>query len=172
MTDRGPSASKKWIALIDRLESRDAVVGVVGLGYVGLPVATSFADAGFRVLGVDTNRERVAPVEGGRSHILDIDDADISRLKAAHRLKASTSYRGLAKADAIIVSVPTPLSDGVPDVSAIEEAGRSLARVLTAETLVILESTTYPGTTEEVLAPLLEASGLRAGHDFLLAYSP
>jgi len=172
MTDRGADASKKWNALIDRLESRDALVGVVGLGYVGLPVATSFADAGFRVLGVDTDRERVAPLEGGRSHILDVDDADISRLKAAHRLRASTSYRGLAKADAIIVSVPTPLPDGIPDVSAIEAAGRSLAKVITAETLVILESTTYPGTTEEVLAPLLEAGGLRAGHDFLLAYSP
>ncbi len=139
---------KKWNALIARLESREAVVGVVGLGYVGLPVATSFADAGFKVLGVDTDRERVAPVEGGRSHIRDVDDTDISRLKAAHRLRASTSYRGLAKADAIVVSVPTPLSDGVPDVSSIEAAGRSIAKVITADTLVILESTTYPGTTE------------------------
>ena len=172
MTDCGASASKKWKVLIDRLESREALVGVVGLGYVGLPVATAFADAGYKVLGVDTDRQRVAPIEEGRSHILDVDDADISRLKAARRLRASTSYRGLTKADAIVVSVPTPLPDGVPDVSAIEAAGRSLAKVITPDTLVILESTTYPGTTEEVLAPLLEAGGLRAGHDFLLAYSP
>jgi UDP-N-acetyl-D-glucosamine dehydrogenase len=172
MSGSGAIASSKWNPLIERLESGNAAVGVVGLGYVGLPVATSFARAGFKVLGVDIDHDRVAVIEEGRSNILDVSDDDIARLKASRRLKATTSYRVLAKADAVVISVPTPLSDGIPDVSAIEAAGRSLAKVLRPHTIVILESTTYPGTTEEVLAPILEANGLVAGDDFLLAYSP
>jgi UDP-N-acetyl-D-glucosamine dehydrogenase len=161
-----------WAALMEKLESRSALVGVVGLGYVGLPVATSFAAAGYRVLGVDTDGSKVAHLRAGNSYVRDIADHQIKELVDARRLRASTSYRGLAQADAIIVSVPTPLSNGIPDVSAIEAAGRSIGRILSKQTLVVLESTTYPGTTEEVLRPLLESRGLEAGTSFLLAYSP
>jgi UDP-N-acetyl-D-glucosamine dehydrogenase len=166
------SSSHPGAALITRFDDRDALIGVIGLGYVGLPVATSFAEAGFRVLGVDTDRSRVTSIEEGRSYIRDVDDDRIVPLTRSKRLRVSTSYRGLARAQAIIISVPTPLADGIPDLSGIEAAGRSIAKVLTAGTLVVLESTTFPGTTEEVLRPLLEASGLVAGRDFLLAYSP
>jgi UDP-N-acetyl-D-glucosamine dehydrogenase len=168
MQVRGPSPE----VLLDRLASREAVVGVVGLGYVGLPVAVTFAEAGFRVLGVDADRARVEAIEAGRSYLRDVPDERVSPLRSAGTLRATTSYRRLSKADAVLVCVPTPLSDGIPDLSAIEAAGRSLARQLARGTLVVLESTTYPGTTEEVLRPLLESSGLEAGKDFLLAFSP
>jgi UDP-N-acetyl-D-glucosamine dehydrogenase len=167
-----PQQADRWKPLVAKLEARDALVGVVGLGYVGLPAATSLALAGFRVLGVDRARERVLPVNEGRSHLADVPSENVHRLRRGNRLRASTSYQGLGRADAVLICVPTPLSDGVPDVSAIGAAGRVLARVLTPDTLVILESTTYPGTTEEFLRPLLEAGGLTSGRDFLLAYSP
>ncbi|HEX2030301.1 MAG TPA: nucleotide sugar dehydrogenase [Actinomycetota bacterium] len=168
LTDREPAPE----TLLDRLASRTARVGVVGLGYVGLPVSVTFADAGFRVVGVDPDRARVQAIEEGHSYLRDVPDDRVAGARRAGRLRATTSYRRLASADAILVCVPTPLADGIPDLSAIEAAGRSLAKVLAPGTLVILESTTYPGTTEEVLRPLLEASGLRAGEDFLLAFSP
>src|SRR5919109_2399349 len=170
--ERGGRAAPAIESLVARFEGRDAVLGVVGLGYVGLPVATTFADAGFKVVGVDTDPARVAAVEEGRSYLIDVPDEEVGRLRGSGRLRATTSYRRLARADAILICVPTPLRDGIPDLSAIESAGRSLARVLADGALVILESTTYPGTTEEVLRPLLEAGGRAAGADFLLAYSP
>ena len=156
--------------LADRLEAREALIGVVGLGYVGLPVAVTFAEAGFRVIGVDPAQERVRALERGESYVRDVPSERVAEL--GDRFRATTSYRSLSKADAILISVPTPLTGGVPDLSAIEGAGRSLGKILTPGTLVILESTTYPGTTEEVLGPLLEQGGLRAGEDFLLAFSP
>ncbi|MGH2722683.1 MAG: nucleotide sugar dehydrogenase [Actinomycetota bacterium] len=158
--------------LLERLESRDALLGVVGLGYVGLPVAVTFAEAGFRVVGVDADRDRVEAIEAGRSYLRDVAGERVASLRHAGRLRATTSYRRLARADAVLISVPTPLRQGSPDLSAIESAGRALAKVLSPHTLVVLESTTYPGTTDEVLGPLLEAGGLVAGRDFLLAYSP
>jgi UDP-N-acetyl-D-glucosamine dehydrogenase len=160
------------VSLLDRLESRSALIGVVGLGYVGLPVAVTFAEAGFNVVGVDPDRGRVEAVEQGRSYLHDVPDERVGAYQSAGTLRATTSYRRLAKADAILICVPTPLSDGRPDLKAIEAAGRSLAKVLSPGTLVVLESTTYPGTTEDILLPLLEAGGLVAGRDFLLAFSP
>ena len=112
-----------WAALLGKLEDRSALVGIVGLGYVGLPVATSFAAAGYKVLGVDTDGSRVARLRAGNSYIRDVADDQIEELVGAGRLRASTSYRGLAQADAIIVSVSTPLSNGIPDVSGIERPG-------------------------------------------------
>ena len=168
----GADAAADPTTLLEALEGRRALVGVVGLGYVGLPVAVSFAEAGFSVLGVDPDRGRVTAVEDGRSYLHDVVDARLRKLRTSGKLRATTSYRRLSKADAVLICVPTPLVDGRPDLTAIEAAGRSLGKVLSPGTLVVLESTTYPGTTEEVLLPLLEAGGLKAGEDFLLAFSP
>jgi nucleotide sugar dehydrogenase len=152
--------------------SRDALVGVVGLGYVGLPVAIAFAEAEYRVVGVDNDGSKIEGLSAGRSHIADVSDQQIESLLAAERIRFSTTARLLRDADAILISVPTPITDGVPDVSAITAAGRAIANEMKAGSLVVLESTTYPGTTEEILRPLLEESGLVAGKDFYLAYSP
>jgi nucleotide sugar dehydrogenase len=158
--------------LIERLGSGEATVGVVGLGYVGLPVALAFAAKGFKVVGVDRDDQRVTEAAAGRSPLVEIEDEDVARQVDSKRLRVTTSFRPLSRADAILICVPTPLKDGQPDVSYIEAAGKAVSRVLSPGTLVILESTTYPGTTEELLKPLLEAGGLTAGADFLLAYSP
>jgi UDP-N-acetyl-D-glucosamine dehydrogenase len=159
-------------ALTAKVQARDATVGVVGLGYVGLPVATGFAAAGFRVVGVDNSNERVATILRGGSHIRDVDGELVASLRASGRLSVGKAYESLRDADAILICVPTPVVDGGPDLRAVQSAGRAVAEVLQRETLVVLESTSYPGTTEEVLMPLLEESGLRAGKDFLLAFSP
>jgi UDP-N-acetyl-D-glucosamine dehydrogenase len=159
-------------SLVDRLTAREALLGVVGLGYVGLPVAVTFGEAGFPVVGVDTDSHRVAAIEEGRSYLHDVPDERVESARRSGKLRATTSYRRLGRADAVLICVPTPLKDGQPDLKAIEAAGRSLGKVLKPGTLVILESTTYPGTTEEILQPLLEEGGLRAGKDFLLAFSP
>jgi UDP-N-acetyl-D-glucosamine dehydrogenase len=172
MGERGEKPRTAVVDLLDRLESSSALVGVVGLGYVGLPVAVTFAEAGFSVLGVDPDRERVAAIEEGRSYLHDVPQERVAAARRTGKLRATTSYRRLAKADAVLICVPTPISDGQPDLKAIESAGRSLSRVLAPGTLVVLESTTYPGTTEEILRPILEEGGLEAGKDFLLAFSP
>jgi UDP-N-acetyl-D-glucosamine dehydrogenase len=158
--------------LMGRLQAREALVGVVGLGYVGLPVAVTFAEAGFRVVGMDTERSRVEAIEAGRSYLVDVPGDQVAVLRDRGHLRATATYRRLARAEAILICVPTPLTDGQPDMRAVEAAGRSLAKVLSPGTLVVLESTTYPGTTEEILRPLLEEGGLEAGRDFLLAFSP
>lgn len=169
----GPgSGLRSWDRLTRSIEERSASVGVVGLGYVGLPLAVAFADAGFAVTGLDTDPGRVVPVNDGRSHVHDVTDADLLRLVAAGRLRATSSYDDLRDADVVIICVPTPLMEGRPDLSAIQAAGAGVAGILTQGTLVVLESTTYPGTTEELLQPLLESTGLRLGRDFLLAFSP
>ena len=163
---------RDWRSLRERLESGEATVGVIGLGYAGLPVATAFAEKGFRVVGVDVDPERVRVIESGGSYVGDVPPEDVARLRKTGRLRATRSYRRLSGADAVIICTPTPITDGAPDLSAIEAAGRALGRILSPGALVILESTTYPGTTEELLQPLLESEGLVAGRDFLLAYSP
>jgi UDP-N-acetyl-D-glucosamine dehydrogenase len=146
-------------------------VGVIGLGYVGLPLAVAFADAGCAVIGVDTDSRKVEALQAGESPIEDVS-ADALR-SVSERLHLSTRYARLAKADAVLICVPTPLSPNrEPDLGPLIEATRSLADVLQAEQLVVLESTTYPGTTRERVAPLLAESGLTAGRDFNLAFSP
>lgn len=159
-------------ALRERIESRDALIGIIGLGYVGLPVAVAFAEAGYRVIGVDLREEKVELIEQGRSHLRDVPDDQVSPLRAAGRLRASTSFAPIADADAVIISVPTPIAKGAPDLSSVVFAGEELGKVLKPGSLFVLESTTYPGTTDELLRPLLEAGGLKAGEDFFLAYSP
>lgn len=159
-------------ALIERFESRDALIGVVGIGYVGLPVALAFAEAGFRAIGIDLRAEKVAAIEAGRSHLMEVDDERVRTARESGSLRASTDFDVLREADAVIISVPTPLSLGVPDLSNVVFAGEEIAKVIKPGSLFVLESTTYPGTTEDLLRPLLEAEGLRAGSDFFLAYSP
>ena len=146
-------------------------VGIVGLGYVGLPLALAFAEAGCDVVGVDTDTRRVDRLRRSES---DVEDVPSDRLRAiAERFTASDSYRSLAACDAVIICVPTPLANHrEPDLSYLVEAATQLSRVLHEGRLVVLESTTYPGTTRERLLPILEESGLAAGREFNLAYSP
>ncbi len=157
---------------IAKVESRRARIGIVGIGYVGLPIAVTFAEAGFHVTGVDLRDEKVETINSGRSHLRDISDDRVGKLVEDGLLEASTSFGPLVGADAVIICVPTPLAGGQPDLSRVVFAGEEIAKVLRPGALFVLESTTYPGTTEELLRPLLEAGGLTAGSDFMLAYSP
>jgi UDP-N-acetyl-D-glucosamine dehydrogenase len=146
-------------------------IGVVGLGYVGLPLVVAFAEAGHDVVGVDVDQRMVAALNEGRSHIEDVPDETLQAISG--RFQASARYADLAKVDAVIVAVPTPLTaNREPDLGPLVGSGTALASVLQAGQLVVLESTTYPGTTRGRFAPLLEESGLAAGRDFHLAFSP
>jgi UDP-N-acetyl-D-glucosamine dehydrogenase len=146
-------------------------VGIIGLGYVGLPLAVEFAEAGHDVLGVDTDQRKLTALAAGESYIEDVASERIGA--AGERLRASARYADLASCDAVIIAVPTPLTENrEPDLGALVSAATSLGRVLQEGQLVVLESTTYPGTTRERLTPLLEESGLAAGRDFNVAFSP
>ena len=159
--------------LMKRFERRDATVGVIGLGYVGLPLAVAFAKAGMRVIGVDADAERASLIGSGRSPVEDVPSDDLAPLVRAGRLTVAGSTGGLGPADAIIICVPTPLGKSKePDISHIVAAADEVAKILRSGQLVVLESTTYPGTTEEVLLPRFAASGLAIGEQFFLAFSP
>ncbi len=146
-------------------------VGIVGLGYVGLPLAVAFAQEGCEVVAVDVDARRVQAITAGESYIEDVPDERLGQVR--ERLHASTRYAGLERADAVLVCVPTPLTrNREPDLGPLLDATRALAKVLRAGQLVVLESTTYPGTTRERMLPILEESGLAAGKDFHLAFSP
>ena len=148
-------------------------IGVIGLGYVGLPLAVVFAEAGVPVLGLDSSVPRVAQVNAGESYIEDVPSSRLAPLVEAGLIQATTSWDGMGDVEAVIICLPTPLDEHrEPDLSAVLGATETLAGHLTKGQLVVLESTTYPGTTREELAPLLEASGLIAGEDFHLAFSP
>jgi UDP-N-acetyl-D-glucosamine dehydrogenase len=161
------------MTLKDRIASGTAPIGVMGLGYVGLTEAVEFARAGFTVAGFDVDEARVAAVQAGRSYIVDVGDARLAEVVGAGRLRATTDTSLLAEMDAILICVPTPLGKTkAPDLSCIVSAVDAIRPRLRAGQLVVLESTTYPGTTTEVVRPALEASGLRAGHDFHLCFAP
>ncbi|HYH54596.1 MAG TPA: nucleotide sugar dehydrogenase [Solirubrobacterales bacterium] len=146
-------------------------IGIIGLGYVGLPLAVAFAESGCEVVGLDVDQSKVEALNGGRSYIEDVPDAALEPL--GERLRATTEYAELAACDAVILCVPTPLSDSrEPDLTYLVESAEALAQVLRSGQLVVLESTTYPGTTRDRLLPILETSGLTAGSDFHLAFSP
>jgi UDP-N-acetyl-D-glucosamine dehydrogenase len=146
-------------------------VGIIGLGYVGLPLAVEFAEAGHQVVALDADASKVAAIEAGRSYIEDIPSERLAAVR--ERLHPTTRYAALAQVDAIVIAVPTPLNENrEPDLQPLVSAGTALASVLQEGQLVVLESTTYPGTTRERLAPLLEESGLVAGRTFNLAFSP
>ncbi len=146
-------------------------VGIIGLGYVGLPLAVEFAEAGHQVVALDADASKGAAIEAGRSYIEDIPSERLAAVR--ERLHPTTRYAALAQVDAIVIAVPTPLNENrEPDLQPLISAGTALASVLQEGQLVVLESTTYPGTTRERLAPLLEESGLVAGRTFNLAFSP
>jgi nucleotide sugar dehydrogenase len=158
-------------ALEARLDQRDARIAVVGQGYVGLPLAMRAVELGFTVTGYDSAAGRVEALAAGRSYVEDVSSEQLrSAIESGYH--ATTDPAALAGFDVAIITVPTPLLDGVPDLSFIETAARDLVPHLRPGVLVVLESTTYPGTTEELLRPALEESGLRAGTDFFLGYSP
>jgi UDP-N-acetyl-D-glucosamine dehydrogenase len=155
--------------LAAKIRTQEAVAAVVGLGYVGLPLLVGIHGAGFRVIGVDADAEKIGVLRAKRSHVVDIADSEI---EAMDRASFTDVPSPLADADVIVLCLPTPLTDGAPDLTMVLTAAEDVARYLRPGTLVVLESTTYPGTTEELLRPLLEESGLVAGVDFALGYSP
>jgi UDP-N-acetyl-D-glucosamine dehydrogenase len=160
-------------SLRDKIHSCRARVAVVGLGYVGLPLATAFARQSFTVCGIDLDTERTARINAGSSYIEDLSDAELQEPLQAGRFTATSDVSVLADADVVILCVPTPYTKAKqPDLTYLIRAGQDLQRYLHPGTLVILESTTYPGTTQELLLPLLEQGGLKCGRDFELAYSP
>ena len=159
--------------LIRKAERREALFGIVGLGYVGLPLAVELAKAGYRVLGFDIIQRVVDGLNDGRSHVKDITDAQLQEALAAGRFEATTDMSRLGEPDAVSICVPTPLSKFKdPDVSYIVAATDAVKRTLRRGQAIILESTTYPGTTREILQPALESTGLKIGSDFFLAFSP
>jgi len=156
-----------------KIENKKANIGIIGQGYVGLPLAVEFAKAGFKVTGFDTNEKRVSDINKGISYILDVPAKDVKDLVNSSRFKATTGTELLNKMDAIIICVPTPLrKTKEPDISYILSASDAIAANKRKGQLIILESTTYPGTTEEIILPKLESDGSKVGKDFFLAFSP
>ena len=161
-------------SLLDKIAKRSIVVGVVGLGYVGLPLAVEKAKAGYKTIGFDIQHDKVDMVNQGINYIGDVVDRDLESLVKAGSLSATTNFEAVASCDFIAICVPTPLdAHQQPDTSYIESSAQEIARHLKPSTIVVLESTTYPGTTEELLMPILEkGSGLICGVDFYLGFSP
>ena len=159
--------------LISKAERRQILFGIVGLGYVGLPLAVELARAGYRVLGFDVNPDVVDGLNEGRSHVKDVTEAQLQKAMECGRFSATTDMARLAETDAISICVPTPLSKFKdPDVSYIVAATEAVKKHLRRGQAIVLESTTYPGTTREILLPALESTGLTVGQDFFLAFSP
>ena len=160
--------------LLKKIKSRELTVGVIGLGYVGLPLAVEKAKAGFKTIGFDVQKEKVDLVNLGHNYIGDVVDSDLKKLVNAGALSATTDFSFVKEVDFIAICVPTPLDKHQqPDISYVRDSTKEVAKYLTKETMVVLESTTYPGTTEELIKPLLEeGSGLKCGEDFYLGFSP
>ncbi len=155
------------------MKSAPPATGVVGLGYVGLPLAVELAKAGFRTTGIDLDQRKIQAIGEGRSYIPDVTTDDVMRLHRAGTLDATTDFAIVKELDTINICVPTPLRKTKdPDMSYIVSAVEAIAKHLHPGMLIVLESTTYPGTTDEVVQPLLEATGLKAGVDFFIAFSP
>jgi UDP-N-acetyl-D-glucosamine dehydrogenase len=174
MTQAPPfSPSPSVDALVAAMDERRATLGVVGLGYVGLPLSLTAAHAGFRVVGFDVNEMRVAGLNRGETFIKHIPAAIVSDAVSAGRFEATADFGRLWEPDALLICVPTPLTrHREPDLSYVESTARMIAKVLRPGQLIVLESTTYPGTTEEIVKPILEETGLKSGTDFFLAFSP
>jgi UDP-N-acetyl-D-glucosamine dehydrogenase len=160
-------------SVLKKINRREARAGVVGLGYVGLPLAVELARVGFRVTGIDLDDRKVQAIKAGESYIPDVPTAELQKLVAAGKLDATTDFAVVAELDTINICVPTPLRKTKdPDLSYIVSAVESIAAHMHPGLLICLESTTYPGTTDELVQPLLEANGMKAGRDFFLAFSP
>jgi len=161
------------IRLLDRIGNHEAVVGIIGMGYVGLPLAHTFCSAGFRVVGFDIDSAKVESLGAGQSYIKHIPSETIAGMRKGDRFTATADFSRIPDVDAILICVPTPLTkQREPDMTYIVSTGEAIAPHLKAGQLVVLESTTYPGTTRDVLRPILERGGLKAGTDFHLAFSP
>jgi len=159
--------------LIDKIKERKARCCVIGLGYVGLPLLVEFAKAGFEAVGIDLDKDKVKSVNSGSSYVQDVSSEELKQLVQKGLITATTFYSALINVDTINICVPTPLrKTREPDISYIVKASEQIARYLKRQQLIILESTTYPGTTEEVLLPMFEAKNLKVGKDFYLAFSP
>lgn len=159
--------------LLNKIKNKEIVVGVVGLGYVGLPLAVEKAKAGFKTIGFDVQAKKVKMVNAGQNYIGDVVDSELSTIVKRGLLSATSDYSFIKDVDFIAICVPTPL-DGhqQPDTSYVESSAKEVSKYLKRESIVVLESTTYPGTTEEILKPILEGSGLKCGEDFYLGFSP
>ena len=159
--------------LLKKIEDRTIVAGVVGLGYVGLPLAVEKAKAGFRIIGFDVQKQKVDMVNAGRNYIGDVVDSDLQRLVSEGMLSATSDFSFIRDVDFVAICVPTPLdAHQQPDISYVRSSAEAVARFLHPGMMVVLESTTYPGTTEELVKPILETSGLKCGQDFYLGFSP
>jgi len=159
--------------LLARLADRSARAGVIGLGYVGLPLAMAIARAGFAVTGFDIDPGKIVALEAGRSYIDAVSDAVLARETAAGRFRSTTDFAGLADCDVIVICVPTPLTKHRdPDLSYVTRTCETIAQTLRAGQLIVLESTTYPGTTDDLMRPILERGGLKSGRDIFLGFSP
>jgi UDP-N-acetyl-D-glucosamine dehydrogenase len=173
MESLGIESKTRVRQLEEKIRSRTARVGIVGLGYVGLPLGVEFARAGFSVTGIDVGEKKVAQVNAGDSYVLDVPASVLGPLVKERRLCATTDFAAVSDLDTINICVPTPLRKTKdPDMSYIDAACREIAQYIHPGMLIILESTTYPGTTDEFVLPMLEKSGLKAGRDFFLCFSP
>lgn len=171
--DKTVELSAHAVRLKEKIRARTALVSVIGLGYVGLPLAVEKAKVGFSVLGIDQNPVRAGKINRGENYIGDVNDAELFSLVQEGKIKASTGFEQLSDADVIVICVPTPLTPNrEPDISYVVNVTKEIAARLRPGQLVTLESTTYPGTTTEVILPMLEQSGLKVGEEFFLAFSP
>jgi len=160
-------------ALYRKIRDRKARVGIIGLGYVGLPLAVTFAKKGFDVTGIDINAKRIINISEGVSYISDISDNELKRVLRGRNFRVTTDFKSIKKIDAVIICVPTPLGKKRrPDISYIKKAVTNVKENIRRGQVIVLESTTYPGTTKEILLPVLESTGLKEGRDFYLAFSP
>ncbi|KNF09645.1 UDP-N-acetyl-D-mannosamine dehydrogenase WecC [Gottschalkia purinilytica] len=160
-------------SLMSKVKNKTAVIGVIGLGYVGLPLAVEKAKVGYKVLGLDIQQKRVDMVNQGINYIGDVVDEDLRQIVVEDKIKATTDYSRISEVDCVMLCVPTPLDKyQQPDISYVQSSTEEVAKYLKEGMLIILESTTYPGTTEEVVKPILESTGLKCGQDFFLAFSP
>jgi UDP-N-acetyl-D-glucosamine dehydrogenase len=161
------------MTLNEKLLNKEAILGVIGLGYVGLPLAVEKAKAGFKTIGFDIQEEKVNMVNNGENYIGDVVNEDLSQIVDSGMLRATTDFSEVASADVVCICVPTPLDEHQqPDISYVKSSTLSILPYLHKDMLIILESTTYPGTTEELLKPILESTGFKCGKDFYLAFSP
>ncbi len=165
--------SEHFDQLAQRLDSKDAVIGIIGLGYVGLPLALAFVEEGFRVLGFDVDRDKADKVNRGEGYIQHIDPARVTKAAESGRLRATSDFERLGEPDALLICVPTPLTrQREPDLRYVAETSERIARALRPGQLVVLESTTYPGTTDELVRGILDGAGHSVGEEYFLAFSP
>lgn len=155
------------------IKTKKAKIAVIGMGYVGLPLAVAFAEKGFRVFGLEAKKSKINQINSGKSYIKDVKSTDLEKVIKSKKLSATTDKKTLGKVNVIIICVPTPVDKHQqPDISSLRSTTQTISRFIKKRQLIILESTTYPGTTREVLAPMLEKSGLKVGQDFFLVFSP